>query len=71
MAVQGEARLHAEGVPHVAVKIGHRVLGLSVLADLKVEMGPCCHAGLPHGTDHLPGPDGVALLHRKVPALAI
>ena len=62
---------HAEGVPHVAVKIGHRVLGLSVLADLKVEMGPCCHAGLPHGTDHLPGPDGVALLHRKVPALAI
>ena len=42
-----------------------------VLADLKVEMGPCCHAGLSHGTDHLPGPDGVALLHCKVPALAI
>src|SRR5699024_6645329 len=62
---------HAEGVPHVAVKIGHRVLGFAVLADLKVEMGPCGHAGFPHGTDHLPGPDGVALLHREVPALAV
>ena len=46
---------HPQRVPDVAVKVRHRVLGLIVLADLKVEVGACGHAGGAHGADHLPG----------------